>query len=118
MLVRLLGVIVLALGLVFWTGNARGAVDLHMLLAVLLVLCVWVLAGLAWARARAIGPAIAGLVLGVVVIWFGYQQTSLLPGPNHWVVQVVHLLLGVAIIGTGEMLAAMIRKAVPAGASA
>jgi hypothetical protein len=116
MLVRILGAIVLVLGLVFWTGNGLTAVPLHMLLALLLVVCVWALAGLAWVRARAIGLALAGIVLGVLVVWFGYQQTALLPGPNHWLVQVVHLLLGLAVIGVGEMLGGAVRKAAPATA--
>jgi hypothetical protein len=117
MLVRILGAIVLVLGLVFWTGNALSAMPLHLLLALLLVLCVWALAGLTWVRARAVGLAVGAIVLGLVVIWFGYQQTTLLPGPNHWLVQVAHLLLGVALIGTGEMLGAAMRKAATAASS-
>jgi hypothetical protein len=113
MLLRVLGVVVLLLGLAFWTGNALGAVPLHMLLGLLLVVCLWALSALAWARARAVGPAIGGLVLGAVVIWFGYQQTSLLPGANHWLVQVVHALLGVGAVGLGEMLGGQIRRAAP-----
>jgi hypothetical protein len=41
------GVVQLALGLLFWTGNALALVDLHQLLGILLVLGLWTLAALA-----------------------------------------------------------------------
>ena len=40
MAVRVLGVIQIVLGILFWTGNALGLVDLHMLNGILLVLAL------------------------------------------------------------------------------
>jgi hypothetical protein len=34
-----------------------------------------------------------------------------MPGNGHWVVQVVHLLLGMAAIASGEMLTGRVKRA-------
>jgi hypothetical protein len=39
-------VVQLALGVLFWTGNATGLVGLHMLNGIVIVLLLWVMAGL------------------------------------------------------------------------
>jgi hypothetical protein len=46
-----------------------------------------------------------------VTIWFGTTQATLLGGSAHWIVQIVHLMLGVASIGLGHMAGARQRKA-------
>jgi len=44
----------------------------------------------------------------------GLAQDRLLPGSAHWLIQVLHLLVGLAAIGQGEALAARIlRRPVP-----
>ena len=103
--IRVVGVVQLALGLAFWTGNALGLVDLHQLLGMLLVLAVWTLAALA-ARAGVLGGLVAGaVVLGLVVPIVGLTQRELLPGSAHWLIQVLHLLLGIGLLGLAENLA-------------
>jgi hypothetical protein len=103
--VRAVGLVQLVLGLAFWTGNLLGLVDLHQLLGILLVLSLWTLAGLA-ARAG-VPPAMvaAAVVLGLVVLIIGLTQRELLPGSAHWVIQVLHLLLGIGLLGMAENLA-------------
>ncbi|HEV2892513.1 MAG TPA: hypothetical protein VG411_02070 [Actinomycetota bacterium] len=104
--VRVVGVVQLVLGLVFWTGNALGLVDLHQLLGILLVLALWTLAGMA-ARAGVPAGMVAGaVVLGLVVPVVGLTQRELLAGSAHWLVQVLHLLLGLGLLGLAENLAA------------
>src|ERR671937_210690 len=104
-LVRIAGVLQLGLGLLFWTGNVLTLIPLHMLVGSVIVLLLWTLAGLA-ARAG----AHAGLVLlagawGVVVLVLGMTQTALLPGSLHWLVQVMHLLVGLVALALAEALA-------------
>lgn len=111
MLIRLLGVIVLVLGLFMWTGNGAGLVGLHMLLGLLLVLLLWVLAFLG-ARAGAPGGTVgAVVVLGLLVPLLGMSQSQLLPGDQHWVIQVLHLLLGAAAVGAAESLGRRLKAA-------
>ena len=103
--VRVVWLVQLALGILFWTGNATGLVDLHQLLGILLVLALWTQAVLA-ARAG-VEPRLVAVaaVWGLLVVVVGLTQTSLLTGSLHWLVQVVHLLLGIGLIGLAERLA-------------
>ncbi|MCL4560875.1 MAG: hypothetical protein M1281_09705 [Chloroflexi bacterium] len=51
--------------------------------------------------------AVAG-VWGLIVPLLGLAQTGLLVGPMEYVIQVLHLLVGLAAIGMAEGLAAQI----------
>jgi hypothetical protein len=105
MFVRVAGVIQLLLGLAFWTGNALGLVDLHQLLGILLVLALWTLAALAHRAGVPVGMVAGAAVLGLVVVIIGLTQRELLPGSAHWVIQVIHLLLGIGLLGLADNLA-------------
>src|ERR687885_1554993 len=114
MLVRLCGLALVTLGLLFWTGNARGLIPLHMLLGLVLVLALWILAGLAARAGAPIGLVALAVVWGLIVPALGLTQTQLLPGSAHWVIQVLHLLVGLGAIGQAEALAARIKGRRPA----
>jgi len=103
--IRVVWLVQLALGVLFWTGNATGLVDLHQLLGILLVLALWtqaVLAAMAGVEPRLVAVA---AVWGLLVPIVGLTQTSLLTGSLHWLVQIIHLLLGIGLIGLAERLA-------------
>jgi hypothetical protein len=103
--IRVLGVIQLVLGVLFWTGNALGLVDLHQLIGILLVLALWTQAALAH-RAGVPGGLVAGaVILGLIVPIVGLTQREIFPGSAHWVIQVVHLLLGLGLLAMAENLA-------------
>lgn len=108
-LVRCCGVVLIALGLLFWTENALSLVPIHMLLGLVLVLSLWTLAGLA-ARAG-VNPGLVALAIvwGLIVPVLGMTQASLLPGSLHWIVRIVHLLVGLAAIWQAEILAERIK---------
>jgi len=103
--IRVVWLVQLALGVLFWTGNTTGLVDLHQLLGILLVLALWTQAVLA-ARAG-VEPRLVAVaaVWGLLVPIVGLTQTSLLTGSLHWLVQIIHLLLGIGLIGLAERLA-------------
>jgi hypothetical protein len=109
-LVRVCGVVQLVLGGLFWTGNALDLVPLHMLVGFLLVLGLWTLAALA-ARAG-VQPSLVALaaVWGLIVPILGLNQDRLLAGSAHWLIEVLHLLVGLGAIGQAEGLAARIRE--------
>jgi len=113
-LIRLTGLVQVVLGVLFWTGNARGLIALHMLLGFVLVLSLWVMAALAARAGVQPGLVALAVVWGLVVPVLGLTQDRLLPGSVHWLVQVLHLLVGLGAIGQGEALAARIlRRPVP-----
>src|SRR5919199_1069851 len=107
MLVRACGVVVLVLGLLFWLGDApRSLVPIHMLLGIVLVLALWWLAYLAARAGVSKGLVATAAVIGLLTAYLGAAQGSLLPDPSvHWIIQVLHLVLGMAAIGLGEALA-------------
>jgi hypothetical protein len=116
-IVRLFGVIQIVTGLLFWTGNALALVPLHMLSGLLVVIGLWVLAGIG-ARA-AVGPAriVVAVLWGLFVVVFGLVQTSILPGDLHWIIQVLHLLVGLAALGQAESIATRIKAYLAGGAT-
>lgn len=111
MFIRVAGVIMIVLGLLFWTDNAQFLVPLHMTIGLLLVLALWTLAIIA-----AISRVNPGLI-ALVAVWslimpaLGLTQERILPGGAHWLIQVVHLLVGIGAIALGEQLARRIKTA-------
>ena len=110
MLVRITGVLALILGLLFWGGSALSLIPLHMLLGLLLVLSLWLLAVLAVQAGVPIGMAAGAALVGLLALLLGVTQDSLLPGGAHWVIQVLHLLLGMAAVASGEMIGGRLRR--------
>jgi hypothetical protein len=109
LLVRFAGIVLIILGVFFWAGSALSLVPLHMTLGFILVIGLWTLAGLG-AAAKVSPGLLAGAALwGFVVIGFGMTQRQLMPGAGHWVIQVLHLVVGMAAMGMSEAIAKRIR---------
>ena len=54
--------------------------------------------------------AALGFIWGLVVVILGLTQTEILPGNLHWLIEVLHLVLGMGAIGLGEGLSARIKR--------
>ncbi|HVD00235.1 MAG TPA: hypothetical protein VNG93_03685 [Candidatus Dormibacteraeota bacterium] len=95
----------LLLGIGLWIGRFDIAKPVHIVVGVIFVLAMWTVAVFAL---RAGGNRVLG---AVVVVWgvglavFGLVQESILTGGAHWVIQVLHLVVGFAAIGMTEALA-------------
>ena len=109
-LVRLAGLTAIVLGVLFWTGNARALIPVHMLIGLVLVLSLWTLAFLAVRAGVNRGLVALAVVWGFVVPVLGLTQGQLLPGDYHWVIKVVHLLVGLGAMGQGDGLVARIKQ--------
>ena len=108
---RLGGALAVILGILFWSGNALNLIPIHMLLGLLVVLSLWIVGiGQAFSSGGSWPLAGGALLLGMLVIVVGMRQSSLLVGPFHWVIQVVHLLLGILAVGIGQIAAARWRN--------
>ena len=111
-LLRLFGTLAVILGLLFWVGIGLNLIPVHMLLGLLVVLLLWIVGvGQAFSKSGSWALALGALALGAIVIMLGLRQSSLLVGPFHWVIQVLHLLLGVFAVGVGQISAGRYRKA-------
>jgi hypothetical protein len=104
-IVRITGLIQIVLGLLFWTGNALTLIPVHMLSGLILVLSLWVLAFQAIQSGANPRLGIVAIVWGLLTVALGLTQSGLLPGPAHWIIQVLHLLVGIAAIGQANALA-------------
>lgn len=111
MLIRLTGVILIVLGALMWAGKAMTLLGVHIITGFVLVVSLWILAGLAFRTKGGAGLAALTLIWGLLLVMVGFGQLKWMIGPNHWVIQVVHLVLGVAAIGLGEALGARIKRA-------
>ena len=107
----LAGLLALLLGLLFWAGAALNLMQMHMLLGLLAVGALLVIGiGQAFSKGGSWIIAAGALVVGAATVVIGMWQISLMPGEFHWVIQVIHLALGLLTIGMGHMGAARHRK--------
>ena len=111
MVLRIAVLVALVMGIIFWTGNLENLQLVHMLIGFIVVLSLWVI-GLAqgFIKGGSFGLAVATFVLGLVLAIVGLYQKNWLPDSAHWVIRVIHLLLGLSAIGLGEMIYARTRK--------
>jgi hypothetical protein len=98
-LVRLTGLFQIVTGLLFWTGNALALLPLHLLSGLGLVLSLWTVALVALRGGVGPGPVALAVLWGLLVVALGVTQTQLLPGELHWIIQLLHLLVGLVAIG-------------------
>ncbi|HEU5438316.1 MAG TPA: hypothetical protein VFU88_03415 [Ktedonobacterales bacterium] len=104
------GLILITLGLLFWSGNADSLIPVHMLLGIALVLALWTLAVLAAIARVNLALVVVAALWGFVVPILGLTQTRLLPGAAHWLIQLLHLLVGLTAIALAQILAQRIAR--------
>ncbi len=109
-LIRISGLVQVYLGLLFWIIQNDALIPFHILVGSLLVISLWVLAIQAAQAGVHIRFAVLAIVWGAIVVILGFTQTSLLPGPTHWIIEVLHLLIGLGAISQGESLAFRARR--------
>lgn len=99
------GIAQIAMGLLFWTGNALDFVNLHIFLGLAIVLMLWIQAALGlWAGAPIWLVGLAFL-WGLIVPALGMTQARILPGSLLWIVQVAHLGIGIVAFVLADLLA-------------
>ncbi len=114
MVVRIAFVVQLLLGIGLRTGRLDNLTSIHITVGVLFVLGLWMVAVIA---ARA---GVNRVQVGVALLWgalmpvFGLTQQGLVAGNLHWIVQVLHLAVGIAGIAQAEAMAGAIARGAPA----
>lgn len=108
--IRADGAILIILGILFWTGNADPLIPVHMLLGILLVLALLTLAIIAAVYRVSIGLVALAVIWSLITPALGLTQTRILPFSGHWIIQVVHLLVGITAIALSQFLAAAILR--------
>ena len=110
LLISLFGITLVVLGILFWTGHALSLLPVHMFIGGLFVICLWVLAALGFVTPKARVLAAVVLIWSLIVPALGVGQLRLLPGSDHWVIQAIHLLVGIIAVGLGHAIARRIGR--------
>ena len=107
MLMRLSAVVQIVLGIGFWTGHWWRAINVHTNNGIAYVVMLWILALIALFQRRSVGLALFAIAWGFALAMLGFTQYRILAGSSfHWVVRVVHLIVGLATLGIAEKLVA------------
>ena len=118
MVLRITVLFNLITGIIFWTGNADPLQVVHIISGILAVISLWVLGIAQGLRGGSFGLALATFFVGFLLALVGLFQTRWLTDPaNHWIIQVIHLILGLAAIGLGERVNATYRRLTTKSAS-
>jgi hypothetical protein len=104
LIVRIAGIFQVLLGIVFWTGGALQLIPVHMLVGTIFVVALWVLGIRAGVKGAGAGRAAFVIGWGALVLAFGMVQQQILPGPYHWIVRVLHLVVGIAAMALADRL--------------
>src|SRR5713226_2507567 len=110
MVLRIAVLFNLITGIIFWTGNADPLQIVHIIVGIIAVLALWTLGVVHGLRGGSINLAVAAFVVGLLLAFVGLFHTNWLTGSNHWIIQVIHLLLGIMAIGLGEMIGGRSRR--------
>ena len=110
MTVRIIGVIELILGIVFWTGNVESLIRVHILLGCLLTLALFVLVYQAYRAGVSLWLVIVAAIWALGLPIWGLAQDKILPGASNWISQILHVLCGIGAVGVAEILAVQMRK--------
>jgi hypothetical protein len=111
MFVRLAGLTLLVLGIIIWTGHGGSLVRTHALLGVFFVLSLWTVAIIGLTSRIGYVLPVRLIIWGIVIGWFGMSQHELLKGNLHWMIQALHVAVGLIAIGLAEVVSARVKKA-------
>src|SRR5215467_3435830 len=108
-IIRLAGTGALVLGLLIWTLNLD-VVSIHMLFGLLVALSLLLISLLsAFTRElRIVG--IIGIVYAFIVPLLGLNQETLLTGSLHWLIEALHLLVGIGALAFAGVLSMRYRR--------
>ena len=107
---RVIAVVQVALGILVWTGHGDSLIPVHIAVGLLLVVDLWAAVALGLRSGAPIGLAVVALAWSVGMPVFGLVQASILTGNVHVVVEILHLVVGLAAVGLVEALARSTRR--------
>jgi hypothetical protein len=108
--VRILAILLIAMGVEFWLGRSFSLLPVHMRMGEVLILLLWILAFLGLGRGVKAGLAIGAIVYGFFTVFFAMYMGNLVPGPAHEAIRVLHLLIGLGALGLAEMIGGRIKR--------
>lgn len=104
-ILRIAFLVALGLGLALWSGRGYAYLRLHMWLGFIVTFALLLLVILSFISRVSPALPFVALLWAVALPVIGIAQLRILPGHNHWVIQTMHLILGLGAIGLGEVIA-------------
>ncbi len=102
-IVGIAGLCALVLGLFIWIANSD-LTDIHILFGLLVTLGLLVMSIIALTARGLRIWGMVGIVYAIIVLIFGISLSTVLVGNLHWLIQTLHLLVGIgAIVLTGTL---------------
>jgi hypothetical protein len=108
--IRIAWLAALVWGLLIWSGRLAGTLNLHIILGEIVAAALAILAVYALLARVRIALASSALAWAAVTVYVGVMQRRWMPGGSHWMIETVHLLLGVGAIGMAEALAGAVTR--------
>ena len=107
-IVGLAGLCALVLGLFIWIENLD-LTDIHMLFGLLVTLGLLVMSIIVLTAPGLRIWGMVGILYAIIVLIFGETHSNMLAGNLHWLIQTLHLLVGIGAIGLTGFLGARYR---------
>jgi hypothetical protein len=104
------GTLQIILGVIIWFGVADVFILVHILSGIILVLGLWTLAIIAGRMGMNLGFVAFAIAWGLMAVILGITHDGLIPGQAHWIIQVLHLIVGLIVIGLAQLLGAQIKR--------
>jgi hypothetical protein len=108
-IIRLAGTVALVLGLLIWTLQLD-VVSIHMLFGLLVALSLLVISILSAFTRELRVAGILGIVYAFILPLLGINQETLLVGSLHWLIEVLHLLVGIGALAFAGVLSMRYRR--------
>jgi len=107
--VRLAGVTALVLGLLMWIANLS-LNTVHILVGLIVTFALLAMSALAVSTNELRVLGIIGLVYSGILPLLGLTQENLLTSNLHWVIQVLHLLVGIGAMALAGIIGARYQR--------
>ncbi|UQN08126.1 hypothetical protein [Deinococcus sp. QL22] len=112
-MIRIAGLVALGLGLALWNGTGYDLLSIHQGLGFLISAALLLMAVLGFGQRVSPSLLVLALLWGLAVPAVGSLQGRLLPGDGHWIIEVIHLLLGLGAIALSEIIAGRMARTRP-----
>lgn len=107
---RALAAVLLLVGIAIWAGHYVPWRAVHAGLGALLGVLLLAEGIVAWRATERVGVIVLAAVWTAVLAGYGFAHARLWPGGAHWIAQMLHVLLGLATLGVAERVAGVVRS--------
>ena len=109
-ILRIAGSVALVLGLLIWAFQLDIITNIHMLFGLLVTLALLVISFLAALTRGSQLLGIIGIVYAFILPLLGVNQETLLVGNLHWLIQVLHLFIGIGALALAGIISVRYRR--------